>query len=658
MRNITVLLLLALLSLAVPVQAGQGVWTPAGPPGARGHYGLDQIVLDPFSPSTLYLVYFGHDSSGAWKSSDAGNTWISINAGIDSPFILSLAPDPFTPGTLWALTNFTTGESLRKSTDGGRTWTEIYRVPLGEQFFYTLVPDPQVRGRLWASDQEFVYRSDDGGVSWESLVDLGSFGEIQDFAFDPGNPNVLYVAGVSSLWKSTDAGAHWNAVSKVGDFGFDWVEVARSRPATLFARPTQNFLSSQAACVRSDDGGLTWTSIPFPNPDFCYSLVVDPGNSSKIWSLSGRRLYVSENGGATWTVREGLPEELSPYLLRREPVDGFLYTLGPDGPYRSADGGATWANVKQGLTQISLGPILALAGPRTALLAAVRFTSPAPEAPLLRSRNRGRFWKETSLRHVTALAQDPRNPSRILAAPGLHESLDGGATWTLVGPTPDAAVSILIHPTDSKRIYIGTANSGVFESRNGGRTWRAANNGLTFPEPCDRTFCPNLPTTELTFDPRNPDVLHAVFIGTLVRSGNGGRSWVKVAGLRKGSTVALARDPRDSRILYAAGQFALFKSVDGGASWFRIDGSIETPDPNEQFVFLDLAFDPRLGGILYAATYSRGVLRSRDGGATWETISDGLPLLNVSRLEIDPNVPGGLFAVTEGAGVWAFGTAP
>jgi photosystem II stability/assembly factor-like uncharacterized protein len=659
MKNLVRALTLLSILLAVPAWAGDGVWTPAGPPGARGR--ADQLVLDPFSLSTLYLVYFGDNNSGAWKSTDRGDRWTSINSGIDSPFIFSLAPDPFVPGTLWALANFTTGESLRKSSDGGRTWTVVYNASLGSSGFKALAPDPRVAGTLWAWGYDDLFRSRDGGVSWESVARLGGTGEIHSLAFDPGNPDVLYIAGGSSLWKSTDAGAHWTAVSKVSGFGFDWVRISPSRPATLYARPTENFLSPQAGCVRSDDAGLTWTSIPFPNPDFCYSLVVDPGNYLKLWALSGNRLYTSEDGGATWAVRDGLPEGLSADLLRREPATGFLYTVGVDGPVRSADGGATWETVKQGLTQISVGPILALPGPqagRTALLAAVRQNQFSAEVPLLRSRNRGRFWTEAPLKDVTVLARDPQNPFRVLAATALalHESRDGGATWTRVGATPDTAVSIAIHPNDSRRIYIGTAYSGVFQSRNGGRTWQAANNGLIFPEPCDRTFCPSLPTTELTFDPRNPDVLHAVFIGTLVRSVNGGRSWARVPRLQEGSIVALALDPRDSRILYAAGQFALFKSVDGGATWFRTDGDIEAPDPNEQFIYFDLAFDPRLGGILYAATYSRGVLRSRDGGATWEAITEGLPLLYVSRLEIDPNVPGGLFAVTEGAGIWQFRT--
>ena len=68
MKNLARAVALLSILLAAPAWAGDGVWTSAGPPGIRNEGVLNQLVLDPFSPSTLYLVYFGHDSSGAWKT--------------------------------------------------------------------------------------------------------------------------------------------------------------------------------------------------------------------------------------------------------------------------------------------------------------------------------------------------------------------------------------------------------------------------------------------------------------------------------------------------------------------------------------------------------------------------------------------------------------
>ena len=116
--------------------------------------------------------------------------------------------------------------------------------------------------------------------------------------------------------------------------------------------------------------------------------------------------------------------------------------------------------------------------------------------------------------------------------------------------------------------------------------------------------------------------------------------------------VDLERDPQHPQVLWAAGREHLFKTLDGGATWFEISGGIPR-DPFVTTFFTDLAFDPRNGGILYAATQNRGIFRSQNGGDTWEPINAGLPLLDVRVLEVDPGTPGGLFAGTGGTGIWA-----
>lgn len=648
MKNILVFLLLALLALALPVQAGEGVWTPAGPPGAaRIPDYFDQLVVDPFTAGTLYLVYFGEGSSGAWKSVDGGGSWTSINAGLGNSYVFSLVPDPFTPGTLYALAS----SRVFKSADGGATWTEVYRPDpvTGGVLLEKIVADPRVPGALWGIYQNVVFRSLDGGASWTGVATFDAF--INGLVPDPKTSGILYVFATNGLWRSADGGAHW---TKLDDRGVEWIEIAPSRPETLYSRPTFPF-AEHPGCARSDDSGATWAAIPFPG-DVCMALVVDPQNHLKVWALGeSGRFYASTDGGATWTLlHEGLPTALAPYQLERDPRTGVFYILGPEGVLRGADGGLTWTLGNGGLTRVVLNTFLPLPGPRTALLASVQLRATQPEAAFLRSRNRGRFWSTLPLTGVTALEVDPRDSSRVLAATGggspvLHESGDGGVTWRPLSPLPGVASDIVFHPRDAKRVLLGTQLKGAFQSRDGGRTWQASSAGIPFPGPCDHISCQSDtdPTFDITIDPRNPDRVLAIFDTRLIRSENGGWRWLKLTEgpLRGNFVTALARDSGRRPAIYAGTTNGLFKSLDGGVTWFLLRQG--------PLVVRDLAFDPRNGGALYAAT-DTGVFRSLNNGNTWEPINGGLPILNVLRLEIDPNVPGGLFASTDGAGIWSW----
>jgi photosystem II stability/assembly factor-like uncharacterized protein len=109
---------------------------------------------------------------------------------------------------------------------------------------------------------------------------------------------------------------------------------------------------------------------------------------------------------------------------------------------------------------------------------------------------------------------------------------------------------------------------------------------------------------------------------------------------------AFALDPRHPEMLYAARLAELVRSADGGATWKAV-GDL----PAEALPLADLVVDPRDGAVSTASP-TRGVFRSTDQGKTWEPVSQGLPFLDVRLLALDPGAPG-LFAVVEGAGIWA-----
>jgi photosystem II stability/assembly factor-like uncharacterized protein len=264
----------------------------------------------------------------------------------------------------------------------------------------------------------------------------------------------------------------------------------------------------------------------------------------------------------------------------RQPESVYAGTA--EGLLHSSDRGRTWGRVETGapggiftLAFIGEGQARLFAGAGAGLVTG------AAGVPR---------WSTLDLPAVTALAEDPSNPS-VLYAGGqgrILRSVDSGARWSEVsGEIASFALDLAVDPNDPSTVYAGTAGSGVFKSRNQGKTWSPAGPELQ-----------NTAVRCLALDPRRPGTLYAGTDGGVFRSANAGGNWKLVgAGLPRAVTYALAADGSKDRI-YAGTAAGLFVSETGGRSWKRFAAL--------KAIVSSLALDPG-GDTIAAGTLGEGV---------------------------------------------------
>jgi photosystem II stability/assembly factor-like uncharacterized protein len=526
-----------------------------------------------------------------------------------------LAVAPSNPNLVYA-TGFDQ-EGIFRSLDGGVTWSwpEARTLAPGDFFPTVIAVDPQRPKTVYLGSERFgLTKSTDGGVTWSAFQTfLGGRSEVRALAIDPSRPNVLF-AGVTAagVFRSNDGGATWSrkTAGLPPSVSPQALAIDPRRPSVILASIPVNG-PGKPELYRSRDGGESWAATALPAGQIANVLAFSGGRSALVWALTYSALYKSADEGASWSPVGLPPGGLTLTALAIDPKDPrtLLLGTGDGGIFRSRNSGASWSPVNTGLTSPNVG-ILAYNAAGTRVYAGT-------QGGIFQSAD-GQTWTRTmhgfATAEVTAVALGPGDPPVLWAgAPrlGLYRSINGGGLWRR-SPFPTSSFfrvgDIVADPDHPGTVWALATQSevGIFKTVDAGRTWSIL--------PVQGGF------NKLIRDPRDGALL--LFGFGILRSVDGGLTWTSSAtGIDPGDFLLdAAFDPASPRTLYASGgkpstvhlhppEPRIYKSTDSGLTWARYDSGLAALTSVQR-----VAVGPT--GV-YAAEADT-LFRSTDGGAHWE----------------------------------------
>lgn len=325
------------------------------------------------------LYYMGATGGGVWKTQNAGLTWENIsddffNVGtIGAIAVAASDPNVIYVGTgEKSIRGVTTGQGdgIYKSTDAGATWTHIGLHKAGQISRIKIHPtNPDiayvgVQGQIWGpSEERGVYRTTDGGQTWEQVLRVNAQTGATDLRMDPTNPRILYAAmwehgrkpwyilsggTAGGIFKSTDAGDNWEKLGgglpeTIGKIG---VDVSASNPQRLYA--IVEAMPGEGGLYRSDDGGATWelknpSRILWTRSWYYMHIAADPVNEDIVYVLNAPFMK-SVDGGVTFEKKSTPHGDHHDHWIN--PHNNKNMINGNDGGATiTFDGGESWSSL-------------------------------------------------------------------------------------------------------------------------------------------------------------------------------------------------------------------------------------------------------------------------------------------------------------------------
>ena len=672
-------------------------WRTIGPPRAGRARAVAGV------PSQPNVAYAGFDNGGVWRSTDYGSTWTPLFDEQSTGSIGAIAVAPSDPNIIYVGSgagiirpDLAVGNGMYKSLDAGKTWTHLGL--RDSQMTAHIEIDPQDPNRLFVAvlghpygpnAERGVFRSTDGGASFQKVLFKDDYTSANDVRLDPKNPNVVYAAlwqqqqgfyengafggSEGGIYKSIDGGSTWKQLA--GGLPGRMIEanlaMAGSKSNTVYAMVAsaapegagsgrRGAAGGTIGFYKTIDAGDHWflatddlltpassaqRSTPDPRPlvriggGDLPTIAVDPKNERVVYSCS-TVFWRSEDGGITWSAVRGAPGGDDYQKTWINPVNpNILLLVSDQGAVISANRGESWSNWYNQPTAAMYHVTADNAFPYRLCSGQQDSGSACVDSRGMDGSITFHDWHPVGIEEYGEAAPDPKNPDLVY----------GGK------------VSVYNRVTTQKN-NVGPPGIGRFSAV-------PMPNGEAFPGPPART----VRTQPLVWSPKDATLLFFATSGVW-KTLNGGHSWTAISGdltrptwevpanagkyaatvtpAAMGTVTALAPSPLDVKVLWAGtGDGVIQVTANGGLRWTNVTPSEMKPWTrifNMEAGHFDTRTAYAAANTLRLDDMNPHFWRTHDGGKTWTEINNGIAGGAVANsIREDPRKKGLLYAATD-----------